>query len=329
MTTSTAPRSAHQIPASGLCLGTMYFGTTVATDDSMSLLDRYLEQGGRWLDTANNYAFWVEGGTGDESELLLGRWMASRGTRDGIVLASKVGARPRPGSTGLDNVKGLSAPAIREQVHGSLRRLGTDHLDLLYAHVDDTATALEETLTAFDHLVSDGTVGAVASSNLSLDRLQEAHAICDARSLARYTATQLRATYLTARPGADLAPHVALEEEHTAYARGQGMVVLAYAVLLGGAYERGDRPVPEGYRHAATDAQLQAVNDTATRLVITPSQVVLAWLRALDIVPVLGVSRPQQLDAAMTAISKVTLDEEALEHLHAARALDPGTGQAR
>jgi aryl-alcohol dehydrogenase-like predicted oxidoreductase len=82
------------------CLGTMYFGTTVDRQRAYELLDRYLEA--EWLDAANNYAFWVDGATGDESELLLAGWLRSR--RHNVVLATKVGARPRPGSRSLDNV---------------------------------------------------------------------------------------------------------------------------------------------------------------------------------------------------------------------------------
>lgn len=115
----------------------MYFGTTVDERHAFALLDHYVGNGGRLVDTANNYAFWAEGGTGNESEQVLGRWMAARGNRDDVVLATKLGARPRPGSHSLDDVEGLSAAAIRDQVQGSLRRLGTDQLDVLYAHIDD------------------------------------------------------------------------------------------------------------------------------------------------------------------------------------------------
>src|SRR2546423_866047 len=107
------------VPVSPLCLGTMFFGTLVDEEASFAVLDRFLDAGGTFIDTANSYSFWA-GGTGDESELLLGRWLASRGVRDQIVLATKVGARP-----GLAAPReGLSAETIKAGLEGSLRRLG-------------------------------------------------------------------------------------------------------------------------------------------------------------------------------------------------------------
>jgi aryl-alcohol dehydrogenase-like predicted oxidoreductase len=131
MSNTGLPDNGFEAP--GLCLGTMYFGTTVPEQRACELLDHYVDAGGQLLDTANNYAFWVEGGCGDESELVLGRWLTSRGNRDQVLLASKIGARPRPGSRSLEDVQGLSAAAVREPVEGSLSRLGTDHLDRLRA----------------------------------------------------------------------------------------------------------------------------------------------------------------------------------------------------
>lgn len=310
------------LEVSGLCLGTMYFGTTVAQDRAFALLDRYVEAGGRLLDTANNYAFWVEGGTGNESEQLLGRWLTSRRTRDDVVLATKVGARPRPGSRSLEDVEGLSAAAVREQVQGSLHRLGTDHIDLLYAHIDDATTPLAETLATFDTLVRDGLVSAVACSNLALPRLREAHAISATAGLARYEAMQMRATYLTPSPAADFAPQVPLDDTLARYAAEQDMLVLGYSPLLSGAYGRADRPLPEEYRHPGTDAQLLALQNTADRLGVGVNQVVLAWLMSApaSVVPVLGVSRLDQLEDALAAAT-LTLDVQAVDGLASARAL--------
>lgn len=288
------------------CLGTLTFGTTVDERRSYALLDRYVDAGGEWLDTANNYAFWVEGATGDESELLLGRWLASR--RRSVVLATKIGARPRPGSTGFDAMTGLSGSAVRDQVHGSLRRLGVDRLDVVYAHVDDRATPLAETLAAFDELVAEGLVGAVACSNYTVERLAAAP---------RYEAVQLRATYLTSRPEADFTPQVELADGHLALAAERGIPVFGFGSLLAGAYA--GRPVPEAYRHDRTDAQLLAVREAAGRLGVTTIQVALGWLLARGVVPVLGVSRVEQLEEAMTADR---LDPAEVEALDAARRED-------
>ncbi|MEP6598031.1 MAG: aldo/keto reductase, partial [Actinomycetota bacterium] len=95
----TIPLGCSELAVSAICLGTMTFGTAVPEDQSRTILDRFVSRGGTFLDTANNYAFWADGGTGDESETMLGRWLADTGFRDEVVLATKIGARPRPGSS--------------------------------------------------------------------------------------------------------------------------------------------------------------------------------------------------------------------------------------
>jgi aryl-alcohol dehydrogenase-like predicted oxidoreductase len=128
---------------SALCLGTMYFGNKESEETSFALLDQYVDAGGSFLDTSNNYAFWVEGCIGDESERLLGRWMKDRNNRNSIFLATKVGARPSyVGAPWPEGMQGISAKVILENVEQSLERLQTDYIDLYYAHIDDRSTAL-------------------------------------------------------------------------------------------------------------------------------------------------------------------------------------------
>jgi aryl-alcohol dehydrogenase-like predicted oxidoreductase len=110
--------------------------------------------------TSGNYAFWAGGSQGGESEELLGRWRRSRGVGDEIVIATKVGARPlAPGTSFTDNAEGLSARVIRESAERSLDRLGLSKLDVLYAHIEDPAVPLGETVEGFAALVAEGTVG--------------------------------------------------------------------------------------------------------------------------------------------------------------------------
>ena len=125
---------------SALCLGCMHFGTRVDEETSRGLLDQYADCGGGFLDTANNYAFWVNGFVGGESEELLGRWMRDRGNRNDIFLATKVGAKPLFEGGSFEDAEGLSAEAITRAAEESLRRLKTDRIDLYYAHIDDRTT---------------------------------------------------------------------------------------------------------------------------------------------------------------------------------------------
>src|SRR4051794_40808711 len=144
---------------SALCLGAMLFGTRTDEKTAFALLDRFVEAGGTLIDTADNYAFWEEGGAGGESETVLGRWLADRGARDQVVISTKVGAQPTvPGTSWRESGEGLSPSAIRSAIEGSLRRLGTDHVEGYWAHVEDRTVPLEETVDPFASLAEEGTV---------------------------------------------------------------------------------------------------------------------------------------------------------------------------
>ncbi|MBP2475685.1 aryl-alcohol dehydrogenase-like predicted oxidoreductase [Crossiella equi] len=165
-----------------LCLGGNVFGWTADEQQSFTVLDAFTAAGGNFIDTADVYSAWGEGNSGGESETIIGRWLARRGRRDDVVIATKVGQLP--------SAKGLSAASIRKGAEDSLRRLGTDHIDLYYAHIDDTSVPLEETLGAFDALVREGKVRHLAASNYSTDRLAEALEISKRENLATYVALQ-------------------------------------------------------------------------------------------------------------------------------------------
>ncbi len=154
-----------------------------------------------------------------------------------MTLASKVGVRPLRGYADLDHVQGLSARAVRDQVTGSLRRLRTDHLDLLYAHLDDPIVALYETLGVFGELVNEGLVREIGASNLTAERLQEAVAV-PARH--PYRAVQQRFTYLPTASGAT-APQVVLDPTTEGIAAHADVTLVGYSPLLSGAYTRTDR----------------------------------------------------------------------------------------
>lgn len=169
METITLGRQGPAVPP--LAVGTLPFGTTLDTPTSHRILDAALDAGATFLDTANNYAFWVDGATGDESESTLGGWFAARrGARDRVTLASKIGARPRPSGRSFADALGLRAAAVRAQVDASLARLRTDRLDVLYAHVDDSSVPLEETVGALQAEVRRGTARIIGCSNLTAPR---------------------------------------------------------------------------------------------------------------------------------------------------------------
>ncbi|MET7442028.1 aldo/keto reductase, partial [Streptomyces sp. NPDC005568] len=170
-TIGTDPATRREV--SVLALGAMLFGSMTDEKTSFAVLDRYVEAGGNFIDTSDNYAYWVDGGQGGQSETLLGRWRRSRGVGDEIVIATKLGARPlAPGTGFVDNPEGLSAKVIREAAERSRERLGTDRLDLLYAHIEDRTVSLRETVEGFAGLVAEGTVGLLGVSNHAAWRVE-------------------------------------------------------------------------------------------------------------------------------------------------------------
>ncbi|MEU6152663.1 aldo/keto reductase [Actinosynnema sp. NPDC047251] len=300
-----------------LCLGTLPFGKYVDERTSFAILDRFAEAGGTFLDTANNYVFW-DGGTGDESEETIGRWLAARGNRDEVVLATKLGARPRTPGAGLEDAEGLSAAAVRTAAAASLKRLGTDRIDLYYSHVEDRSVALEETLGAFASLVAAGAVREIGASNHATWRLDRARAVSRANGWPPYAAVQQRHSYLRPRPDVKLPEwaHVHMSDELFDYARSEGdLALVAYSPLLSGAYR--DKPRHEGYDHPGTTRRLAVLHEVAAELGATVNQVVLAWLRRKDIVPVVGASSVAQLDESLGALT-LELDDDQLTRLDSA-----------
>jgi len=165
-----------------LCLGGNVFGWTADEYASASVLDRFSAAGGNFIDTADVYSNWVPGHEGGESESIIGRWMHARGSRHRMVIATKVGK--------LTGVEGLAPATIRAAVDASLRRLGTDYIDIYYAHADDPATPIVETLRAFDDLVRAGKVRWIAASNFTAPRLLEALDTSSREGLASYVLLQ-------------------------------------------------------------------------------------------------------------------------------------------
>ncbi|HEY6933629.1 MAG TPA: aldo/keto reductase [Marmoricola sp.] len=293
-----------QVSVPPLAIGTMFWGTRIPRPRAHDLLDYALQVGACFIDTANNYAFWESGGLGDESETCLGEWIAARGPsgRDRLILATKVGARPAKVGAGTDNALGLSRRAVLDQVTDSLRRLRTTHVDVLYAHIDDRQTPLAETIGVFQEVVDRGWARTVAASNLTAGRLGEAMRTSEGG--ARYVALQNRFTFLPPASGSDFGRQVLLDDAVQAACRDHHVTMVAYSTLLEGAYTRPERPFPPAYQRPESDQALETLTSVANDLDLDRGQAVLAWLahRPTPIVPVLGVSRREQLDDAIEAI---------------------------
>jgi aryl-alcohol dehydrogenase-like predicted oxidoreductase len=293
-----------------LSLGTMLFGTKVDEATSFAILDRYVEAGGTFIDTADNYAFWVNGTQGGESEALLGRWRRSRGVGDEVVIATKLGGRPNvPTNRFGPDVEGLSAKVIRESSERSRELLGMDRLDLLYAHIEWPSVPLEETVGAFGELVAEGAVGLLGASNHWSWRVERARHLAAAAGLAGYEVLQYHHTYLRQRtdlptlrsPDGDLG---VTSGDLLGYLRDDpALAMVAYSPLLTGSYVREDRPLGPEFDHPGTSARLDALRKVTAETGATANQVVLAWLMGgeVPVIPLVGASSVPQLNESLAA----------------------------
>jgi aryl-alcohol dehydrogenase-like predicted oxidoreductase len=297
-----------------LCLGGNVFGWTLDDEGSFAVLDAYRAAGGNFIDTADVYGGRGRDGPGS-SERIIGRWMAARGNRAELVIATKVGAS--------SDASGLSRETIRRAIAGSLERLGTDRVDLYYAHLDDLETPVEETLAAFQELIDAGLIRHAAASNYSPERLREAIAIGEREGYAGYVALQ---------------PHYNLlerdyERELMAICADAGLACFPYFGLargfLTGKYRRGgpevDGPraagVRERYLNERGFAVLDALDAVAGARGVAPGAVALAWLLARPTVlaPIASATSPAQLAELLPAV-ELRLDDDELSALDAASA---------
>jgi aryl-alcohol dehydrogenase (NADP+) len=285
-----------------LCLGGNVFGWTADEAASFAVLDAYAEAGGNFIDTADTYMRPNMG----TSEAIIGRWMAARGNRDAMVVATKVG------SDG-----GLSARNVAEHAEGSLRRLQTDRIDLYYSHKDDLDVPVEETLRAFDALVRAGKVRHIAASNLSAARLAESLETSEREGLARYVALQ---------PHYNLVERERYEREYAPLVAEHDLAVAPYYALakgfLTGKYRDGaqvDSPRAEGAKAYLNDrgrAVLADLDEIAAAHDTPVAAVALAWLASRPHVaaPIASARSTEQL-AQLLPMAELTLTGDELARL--------------
>ncbi|MGC9500638.1 aldo/keto reductase [Streptomyces sp. WG7] len=288
-----------------LALGGNVFGWTADRDRSFAVLDAYTAAGGNFLDTADSYSAWVDGNTGGESETLIGEWLASRGNRGDVVLATKVSQHPE--------YPGLTAANIKAAADASLRRLRTDHIDLYYTHFDKPEVPVEEIIGALDELVRAGKVRHIAASNISAERLAESLAFSDREGLARYVALQ---------PHYNLVSRDTYEGEPRDLAERAGLAAVPYYALasgfLTGKYRPGadvDSPRAGGAaKHLETERGrrvLAALDEIAEAHDAPVATVALAWLAAQPTVaaPIASARTVEQLPALL-GVAELSLTED-------------------
>jgi aryl-alcohol dehydrogenase (NADP+) len=298
-----------------MCFGGNVLGWTADTAASHAILDAFCAGGGNFIDTADSYSQWVPGNPGGVSESVLGEWMAKRGNRARIVVATKVGSKR--------DRAGLSPANVRIACDESLARLRTDYIDLYYCHRDDPQTPLADTLGALNDLVTAGKVRHIAASNYSAARLAEALQTSESHGYARFVALQ---------PHYNLIVRNEYEGELAALCEREGLACFPYYSLAAG-FLTGKYRSPEQVQGAAREARvsgyvddrawriLAAVDAVAGRHRTTNAIVALAWLlaRPAVVAPIASASRVAQVEGLLAAVH-LKLTSEDLAELDAAGA---------
>lgn len=287
------------LEVSPLAFGGNVFGWTADETTSFKLLDRFVDEGFNFIDTADMYSKWVPGNKGGESETIIGKWLKKTGKRDKVVVATKLGMEMAP------DKKGLSPAYIKSAVEDSLKRLQTDYIDLYQSHTDDAATPLADTLGAYEKLIRAGKVRVIGASNYSAERFEEALAVSKKNSLPRYESMQ---------PNYNLIDRSDFEAKMQDVCVKNAVGVISYFSLasgfLTGKY-RSEADLSKGPRGQMVKKYLNdkgfkvlaALDSVAKETSSTPGRVALAWVLAQPSIaaPIASATTLPQLDDLFAA----------------------------
>ena len=284
-----------------LTLGGNVFGWTIDKQKSFEILSAFVDRGFNFIDTADVYSRWIPGNHGGESETILGEWFKHSGSRDKVILATKVGMDLGDGKQGLRKQRILQA------AEASLKRLQTDHIDLYQSHKDDESTPLNETLEAYQQLIKDGKVRAIGASNYKGARLTEALETANKLGLPHYTALQ---------PDYNLYDRQDYETDLAPVAEKYGLGVIPYfslaAGFLTGKYKskadaegkaRGGKVA--NYFTARGEKILKALADVEQQTGAKQASIALAWLLAQPTItaPIASATSVDQLSSLFAAVN--------------------------
>ena len=280
-----------------LCLGGNVFGYSADKESSEAVLTFYADNGGNFIDTADMYSQWAPGHIGGESETIIGNWMKKRGNRSQMIIATKVGR--------LDTKPGLSPSNIISACEDSLKRLGSDYIDIYYSHQDDLDTPIEQTLGAYDSLIKAGKVRYIAASNFTPERLQESLDISKELNLASYIASQDQYNLMERDYENSLMPTL----------KSNGLSQIPFYGLargfLTGKYRKGKtvesiraNGVNTSYANDRGWAMIDKLDQIAKEKNISVAAVALAWLRAQETVsaPIASATKLEQIKEIMPIV---------------------------
>ena len=290
------------------------FGWTLDQQQSFDILDDFTANGFNFIDTANTYAWWLNG-IGGQSETIIGNWLKTRGNREKIIIATKTGSKTK------DHPKDISRAHILQSVDESLQRLQTDYIDLYYTHFDDEETPVEETLAAYDEVIKAGKVRYIGVSNISPDRLKESFAVAEKSGLPKYVALQ---------PLYSLVERQGFEKDYASLATKYNLSVFSYfslaAGFLTGKY-RSESDFSKSVRGKGAAKYLNekgmhilnALDNVALKHHVQPATIALAWLLAQPLVtaPIVSATSKSQLQTLYLATT-ISLDTDDLKMLNEA-----------
>lgn len=294
-----------------LILGGNVFGWTIDAATGFAVLDAFVAGGGRMIDTADVYMAGAPGNQGGESETIIGQWLRRRGRRDDVLITTKVGLLE------IDGAKGLSRAHVEAAIHASLRRLGTDYVDLYLAHRDDESVDQDAVAETFGGLVKAGKVRTVGASNFDVDRLGSAIAAQDREGVARHQALQNKYNLLERQE---------YEGAMQDFCVAHGIGMTPYYGLAAG-YLTGKYRAAEDLRGARSDTArrymeghgprvLAALDATAEETGATQAQVALAWIAAQPGIaaPIASATSVRQVEELLGAM-ELTLSADQLRRL--------------
>ena len=300
-----------------LTLGGNVFGWTIDEKKSFEILDAFIAAGFNLIDTADVYSRWAKGHSGGESETIIGNWMKQRSNRDKVIIATKAGGDMGQGK------KDISKKHILKAAEDSLRRLQVDHIDLYQTHWDDNETPVEETLAAYQQLITEGKVSYIGASNLSPQRLLASLEASKKYGLPKYE---------TFQPEYNLYAREGFEKELEKICLDNKIGVINYYSLAAGFLTGKYRSEADATKSVRGEGNKKYLNERGFKILkaldevskdynSSPASIAIAWLIARPSVtaPIASATSLEQLDSLIKA-TQINLSEASIQLLNEASA---------
>jgi aryl-alcohol dehydrogenase-like predicted oxidoreductase len=315
------PLPKTDLEVSVIGLGTDYFGSTVDRKRSMEILDRYVELGGNFVDTAEVYACWIPGGE-HQSEKLIGNWLRERGGRDQLIISTK-GAHPRLESM---SVPRLSKEEIEADLNSSLRRLGTDYIDIYWVHRDGPSVPVDQILLALEAFRKAGKIRYSGFSNWRLDRAETAREAAHRLEIPGFIASQNMWSLGLVNPANADPTWAYLDTDFVRWHVAHGFAAFPYLTQANGYFRRleqnsldqlaADARVRALFDHSENRERFRRIRVLQKRAGLSVNQIVLSYLlsQPFPVFPLIGPKNLTDLEDSL-GCAEVSLSTEDIAFL--------------